>query len=124
MKDDFTFHLFFFILSPVNFKVMTLEQLQLEEQKLRQLLYENREKQKELNQRAFVEKNGIDIGDTVEWVEGKTLKTGVIHRIEFSGVNPNYYIAHLFKSNGELGKRETRIWMWDLRDIKLIEKKK
>ena len=101
---------------------MNLDQLKQEEEKLLNLISENRSKQKELNRIEFVKKWGIDIGDTVEWVDGKTIRTGVISKIEYSGVNPYYYWALLFNSDGKLGKREIRLWSWNLDGIKSITK--
>ena len=101
---------------------MNLEQLKQEEENLLNLLSENRSKQKELNRIEYVKKWGVDIGDTVEWLDGKTIRTGVISKIEYSGVNPNYYWASLFNSDGKVGKREMRIWSWNLKEIKLIAK--
>lgn len=101
---------------------MNLEQLKQEEEILLNLLSENRSNQKELNRIEYVKQWGVDIGDTVEWLDGKITRTGVISKIEYSGVKPNYYWALLFNSNGKVGKREMRIWSWNLKEIKLIAK--
>lgn len=103
---------------------MSLEELVQQEKEIKELLARNQERQKLLNRIAFVEKYGVDIGDTVEWIDGKTPKKGVISKIEYSGVNPSHYIATLFNSGGKLGKRETRIWYYSLESLKLIEKAK
>ncbi len=101
---------------------MNLEQLQQEEQSLIELLSENRRKQRIINERNFVEKHGFDIGDTIKWVDGTTVRKGLIFMIEFSGVYPQYYMVRLFNSNGKVGKREARIWHSQMNSIRLIEK--
>jgi len=101
---------------------MNLEQLKQQEKELQYLLSENRNKQRELNKLAFIEKHGISIGDTVEWMDGRTPRKAVIKEVEFSGVNANYYIASLFNSDGKVGKREMRIWSFSFDTLKLIAK--
>ena len=101
---------------------MTIEQLEKQEKELNNLLSENRRKQRELNKIAFIEKHGIDVGDTVEWMDGNTPRKGVIGEIEFSGVNPNYYKAILFNSDGKLGKRYMRIWSYSVKSLKMVAK--
>ena len=101
---------------------MELEQLKQQEKELTELLSENRNKQKELNKIAFIQKHGIDVGDTVEWMDGNTPRNGVISEIEFSGTTPNYYKAKLFNSDGKVGKRDMRIWSFSFNSIKLVAK--
>jgi hypothetical protein len=102
---------------------MNIEQLKQEENKLVDLLTENRNKQRELNKIAFIEKYGVNIGDTIEWMDGRTPRKGVVTEIEFSGVDANYYKALLFNADGKIGKRESRIWYSSFNSIKLIETK-
>ena len=99
---------------------MTLKELEQEEQSLLNMLSENREKQKELHRIEFVKKFGIDIGDTVEWTEGQSLKTGVISKIEYGGVRPYFFHAYLLNADGKVGKREVRIWSSFLHRIKKV----
>ena len=101
---------------------MTIEQLKQQEKELNELLSENRSKQRELNKIVFIEKHGIDIGDTVEWMDYKTPRKGIIEEIEFSGVNPNYYKAILFNADGKLGKRDMRIWTSSIKSLKVVAK--
>jgi hypothetical protein len=101
---------------------MTIEQLEKEEKELSKLLNANREKQRELNKNIFISKLGIDVGDTVEWMDGSTLRNGMISEIEFSGVKPTYYKAVLFNSNGKIGKRDVRIWSYSIGSLKLVAK--
>ena len=101
---------------------MNLEQLKQQEKELTDLLSENRSKQRELNKIAFIQKHGVNVGDTVEWMDGNTPRKGVISEIEFSGTTPNYYKAQLFNSDGKIGKRDMRIWSFSLNSIKLVAK--
>ncbi len=101
---------------------MTIEQLEKQEKELTDLLSENRNKQRELNKITFIQKYGIDVGDTVEWMDGNTPRKGVIGEIEFSGVTPNYYKAILFNADGKLGKRDMRIWSYSIKSLKLVAK--
>ena len=101
---------------------MDLEQLKQQEKELTELLSENRNKQKELNKIAFIQKHGIDVGDTVEWMDGNTPRNGVISEIGFIGTTPNYCNAKLFNSDGKVGKREIRIWSFSFNSIKLVAK--
>jgi hypothetical protein len=96
---------------------MNIEQLKQEENKLVDLLIENRNKQRELNKIAFIEKHGVNIGDTIEWMDGKTPRKGVVTEIKFSGVDANYYKALLFNADGKIGKKESRIWSMSLESI-------
>ena len=105
-----------------NINKMNLEQLKQQEKELQDLLSENRNKQRELNKLSFIEKHGINIGDTVEWMDGNTPRKGVIKYIEFNGVKPNYYIANLFNSDGKVGKRDVRIWSYSYTTLKLAAK--
>lgn len=99
-----------------------MEQLLQQEIELRKLLSENLTNQRELNKIAFIEKYGFVVGDIVKWRNGKESVKGVISEIEFFGVNPTYYKALLFNSNGKVGKREVRIWSFEFNSMKLIEK--
>ena len=101
---------------------MNLEQLKQQEKELTDLLSENRDKQRELNKIDFIQKHGVDVGDTIEWIDGNTPRKGIISEIEFRGTTPNYYKAQLFNSDGKIGKRETRIWSFSFKSIKLVAK--
>lgn len=101
---------------------MTIEQLKQQEKELNNLLSENRSKQRDLNKIAFVEKHGIDVGDTVEWINGSTPQKGIISKIEFSGVNANYYKAVLFNADGKVGKRKIRMLSYLIKSLKLVAK--
>ena len=97
----------------------TIEQLQQEARQLRSLLNENLKKQREFNESDFIEKKGINKGDVVEWNNGKY--KGVVSRVYTVGVNPFGFVVNLYKSNGELGKKETAI-TGDNPTLKVISK--
>jgi hypothetical protein len=99
---------------------MTTEELIQQEKELMEYLSSNRQKQRELNQIAFMDKHKVYIGDCVEFMDGKTKRTGIISGVEFSGVNPSYYICTLFNTDGKLGKREVRIWHSSMNTLKVI----
>lgn len=101
---------------------MNLEALRQEEQQLMDLLTENRNKQREINKAAFVQKHGADIGDLVEWHSSKGARRGIISKIEFSNLNPSYYHAFIANANGKFGKREVRIWSFEMDQFQVIKK--
>lgn len=101
---------------------MNLEALRQEEQQLMDLLTENRNKQREINKAAFIQKHGVDIGDLVEWHSSKGAKRGVISKIEFSGLNPSYYYAFIVNADGKVCKREVRIWSFEMYQFQVIKK--
>jgi len=103
---------------------MNIEQLKQEENKLLNLLSENRSRQKELSIKSFIEKHGVDIGDVVEWKDGKNVIKGVVSEIECGQVKANYYKALLFNTDGKVGKRCTRIWYYSMDSLKVISKAK
>ena len=104
---------------------MTIEQLQAEEKELLKLIHINQQKQRELNQLKFIEKYGVNIGDTVEYsskMNGQIDKKGVISGIEFTNTTPYFYLVNLFNANGKLSERSTRIWSFCFDSIKVINK--
>lgn len=101
---------------------MELEKLKQEEKEITELLSENLDKQRELNKIAFTQKHGVDVGDTVEWIDGKTPHKGIIAEIEFNRVTPKHFIAKLFNSDGKIGKREIRIWSYSFDSLKRVSK--
>ena len=103
---------------------MGIIELKEEEAGLIDLLNKNRAKQKELNRIDFIEKYGIDLGDEIEWQYGFEIKKGIISNIEFAGVNPKYFKVINFNKNGEIGKKEVRIWPQEQKSVKLIKKYK
>lgn len=99
---------------------MAIEKLKQEEKELNDLLSVNRSKQRELNKISFIQEHGFNVGDAVEWIDGNTLRKGVINGIDFYGVNPTYYNATLFNADGKLGKKNVRIWDYWIKSIKMI----
>lgn len=102
---------------------MNIQELIKEEQDLRNRLLKNIENQKELNLFDFVKKHGVNIGDTIEFHNGRMKVKAVISSIEFSGCFPSYYRANLFNTNGTISKKDTRIWNSEVASIKLLTKK-
>jgi hypothetical protein len=101
---------------------MTQEELKTQEKELLNLLSENRSKQRELSRIAFVEKHGYDIGDTIECMDGRTTRIGKIDSYTFYGTDIEGFKVTLFKSDGKLGTRQTRILSYLIHTIKLILK--
>jgi len=98
----------------------TLDELKEEEKIILKSLLDNRESQKLLLTEEFSKKHGINIGDNVEWMDGRKLKRGVVSKIEYSGHKPNYFWAALFNADGKVGAREMRIWNFQFDSIKKI----
>lgn len=98
---------------------MTLEELIEEEKKLLALLNQNKEKQKAFFCEEFSKKMGFTVGDTIQWKDGKIFK-GVVTKFEFVGTKPKDVFAQLIKSNGELGKKEVKVWISFSKNIKKI----
>jgi hypothetical protein len=95
-----------------------IDQLQQEEIQLRSLLNENLKKQREFNESDFIEKKGINKGDVVEW--GRVKHKGVVQRVYNVGVNPFGFVVAIYKSNGELGKKE--MVLYSSETVKVISK--
>ena len=101
---------------------MDLKELKQQEQQLLDLLSQNRSKQKKINELIFIEKHGINIGDAVEWIDGRTKRKGIITGIDFTGTTPYYYMATLLNSDNKLGKRVSRIWSGQMSSVVIISK--
>jgi hypothetical protein len=101
---------------------MTLEQLKEEEERLYNLLKINHEKQKEIKTKYFVEKNGANIGDVIQWEENKNIKIAKIVEIEYTGVTPDCYMVSYFNKDGSLSKNKNRLGFWLSENIKVITK--
>ena len=97
---------------------MTLEELEQEEKELNMLLKENIKKQEKIHTDIFIKANGVNVGDTVTFLDGRELKKGVISKIEVMHKPFLYYWVRLFSLNNKLGKREIRIY--DEKSIKKI----
>jgi hypothetical protein len=81
-----------------------------EEKNILFLLNENRKEQKRINTDNFLNKLGIEIGDIIEFKDGNDLVRGKFHKIDYSGVKPQYVYVLLFNSDGKIGKREKRCY--------------
>ena len=69
-----------------------------------------------------MKKHGINIGDTIEFMDGTKKIIGLFHRIEFSQSNPIYAWVRVFNNDGKPGKREQRVWNSSLETIKNLLK--
>lgn len=98
---------------------MELKELEQEEKRLMELLDANRKSQRVIHTQIFLSKYGINIGDTVEFEDGREKVVGVLDRLEYSGVLVNYPMIRLFNSDGKLGKREKRCWWSSFETLKL-----
>jgi hypothetical protein len=88
-----------------------LEQLQNEEQKIKAALYDNRARQREILTAQFISETGINIGDRVKWMDGHKEVHGQISEVVYyAGIKPSAYKAFKLKSDGTVGRVETRIW--------------
>jgi hypothetical protein len=99
----------------------SLPELQQEEKNLLALLSANRLKQKEINTEAFCKKLGVNIGDTIQFQDGRQTLMGVFTKIDYYQYTPNRIIATLFNSDGKLGKRERIVW--NAESVKKLEPK-
>lgn len=83
-----------------------LKYLQDNEKLLTVQLSENRTEQREIRKQIWIKETGLDIGSEVNLIGDRK---GVIIKIEvrYSTVRP---IVNLYKKDGKLGKRETRVW--------------
>jgi len=79
-----------------------------EEERLLGLLSAVRSKLKELTIKERCLMYGVSIGDTVEFMDGRKLKIGVLKKID--GYFPEVL---LFKKDGTLGLRTTSVYLRD-----------
>ena len=100
---------------------MNIDELKKQESELMQMLDANRASQRLLNTVEFIKKHGFNIGDRVEWMDGKIKRVGVISGVEFMGQTVYYYNALLVNSDGNVGKRVMRLWPRSFETIKLIK---
>ena len=103
---------------------MDITELLQQEKELNLQLQENKRNQREIYTKEFVEKYGFDINDTIEWKEYNGIKKGVVSNFKYIENKPCNVIVNLFKKDGSVGDRQTRIWMSDLKGIKVLEKAK
>jgi len=99
-----------------------LELLRAEERSLSFQLSENRDKQKKIFTALFLEKLGIEFGDKISFMDGRKEIIGIFHKIEYTGIEPNYPVVLLFKKDGSIGNREKRCWWSAFFTIKVLEK--
>jgi len=98
----------------------TLEQLNAEETQLEARLREVRKEIVELKINDLKLKLGVSIGDKIQFTQGRNTVIGVLTSFEnyYSSIYP---IVTLYKKDGTLGLRTTRIWQSERQFIKKIE---
>ena len=103
---------------------MTLQQLEIEENELRERLNENLSKQRDINTVNYLNKIQLKIGDSVTFMSGRKELTGVLDSLEYNQQEVRYPIIRIFNSDGKLGKRTTRVWYSEVPTLKLFNKQK
>lgn len=107
---------------------MNIAKLKEEESKLLELLAKNKDKQRRLNLIQFIEDNGVNIGDIVEYEAKFGIVTAIITDLYFKGNKILYgsevsgYKAKLFDKNGEIKKGEYEIYEHHMKTLKVIQK--
>lgn len=102
---------------------MTLEELKAENTRLHDLIKENVKAQQAITRVPFVEKWGADVGDTVEYNDGESIKRGVVKEIRFNHLNnPVSYSVWQVLPSGKVTAREAVVWMQSNNAIKVITK--
>ncbi len=102
---------------------MTLTELKAQEAVLTALLKENQSAQNEILKAEFIATNqGIDIGDTISFLDKGFECKGVISKIEV-GSNISYYWIKPIKKDGSKGKLEIRIYSREMETLQLVSKK-
>lgn len=99
---------------------MGLELLELEEKDLRERLSVNLSAQREIKTEKFLKKYGIQIGDIIEFMDGRTKKTGVFNRIIYNLTEPVNIVIRLLKKDGTEGKMEVSPWVCHLDMLRLV----
>jgi hypothetical protein len=98
---------------------MELEQLKLEESKLIRALESNRKLQREIQTDILLTSLGIKFGDLLEVSDQNKPVIGELFKVEYSGTKPDYLFIKLLNTNGEIGKRERRVWGHEMKTLKL-----
>lgn len=99
-----------------------MAQLMSEEDVLVKQLDENREKQKAINTDAFLKELGLAFGDTIEFVSDRDTVCGVVDNIEYNRTTPQYIMVRLLKSDGKPGARTKKVWKFENKSIKVIQR--
>lgn len=100
----------------------TLQDLVTEEKILLDKISENRTKQRSINAELFCTEYGINIGDTIEFMDWNKKVIGVFDHIDFSGVRVNYPVVKAFNAAGKVGKRQAHPRYAQKETIKLVTK--
>ncbi len=100
-----------------------LEMLHLEESDLQQRLLTVHKEIRNLNTEEFLEKYNLGFGDIVEFTSGRERVKGQFFKIKYNSYEVWTIMVYLFNSDGKVGKRTQRVWMYNA-DLKVIEKAK
>jgi len=101
---------------------MTLKELRDQETSLRAALKANEAAQNEIIKADFIaQNNGIDIGDTIKFIDSKTECIGIVSKIEVGGIF-SYYWINPIKNDGTPSKLQIRLYDKDRETISLIKK--
>ncbi len=101
---------------------MRLEELKKQEAELLRELDANRAEQRKINTSQWCKDYGVNIGDAVEFVDGKNTISGQLSRFEYSGTTVKSAMVSEFNKSGEVGKREKRLWFYSLSSLRKITK--
>jgi hypothetical protein len=99
-----------------------LTRLQTAEKTLLSSLSYNREIQRALLTKDWLETVGVQVGDTVSFLDGRETIIGVFDQIRYRGVEPSGLIVLQLNSDGKAGKREKvcRWSKWNTMDLKKV----
>lgn len=102
---------------------MTLKELKAQEAELTALLKENQAAQNEILKAEFIAVNqGIDIGDTISFLDKGFECKGVISKIEIGSIF-SYYWINPIKKDGSKGKLEIGLYSQEMKTLQLVSKK-
>lgn len=100
-----------------------LQELKLLEQDLRNKLSDNLDEQRKINEEDWCLEYGVRIGDTVVFETGRdnTLIKGILTGFIYSQSKINYPMVTLFKKDGKIGTRSTRVWTFEQKSLRKLE---
>ncbi len=98
----------------------TIVELKAKESQLETELDDIRRKIRDVSISSLKSKLGISVGDKIEFMQGRNKIEGVVSDFIVSW-NSVYPIVTLYKKDGTLGLRKTRIWYSEQDSIRKIE---
>jgi len=102
----------------MNIDKEILEDYEARAKSLRDSLHETETHIRFLRKQLWHKEKGINVGDIVSFLNGKEEARGMLHRLELSG-SFVYPIVKLYKKDGAIGQRETRVWKSET--LKLVQ---